>query len=117
MDASKCISYLTIEHRGDISKPFQERMGDWVFGCDVCQDVCPHNRSAPQTTEPGFAIRRPGPSPAIDDILSWTTDDYGRELRGSAMKRAKLPMLKRNAEIAKMNITRVSGSRPAGQCE
>ena len=55
MDASRCISYLTIEHRGDISKPFQKMMGDWVFGCDVCQEVCPYNRSAPTTREPRIA--------------------------------------------------------------
>ncbi len=104
MDASRCISYLTIEHRGDISRPFQEMMGDWVFGCDVCQEVCPFNRRAPLTSAPEFAIGSPGPRPALDDMLSWTEDDYRRELRGSAMKRAKLSMLKRNARIALNNL-------------
>lgn len=103
MDASRCISYLTIEHRGDISKPFQEMMGDWVFGCDVCQEVCPYNREAPTTREPRFAVRPPGPRPALDEILGWSIDDYRDKLHGSAMTRAKLNMLQRNARIAKEN--------------
>ncbi|MCH7840350.1 MAG: epoxyqueuosine reductase, partial [Planctomycetes bacterium] len=107
MDASRCISYLTIEHRGDIPQEFHEKMGDWVFGCDVCQEVCPFNRHAPTTDEPAFAIRPPGPNPPLDDILSWSIEDYRRELRGSAMKRAKLPMLQRNAQIAQKNADRV----------
>ncbi len=112
MDASKCISYLTIEHRGEILKPDQERMGDWIFGCDVCQEVCPYNRDAPFTKESRFAIRSPGADPALDDILSWTTDDYRQELRGSAMKRAKPDMLKRNAQIAVTNLTRSARACP-----
>jgi epoxyqueuosine reductase len=105
MDASRCISYLTIEHRGDISKPFQRMMGDWVFGCDVCQEVCPYNRDAPATREPRFAVRPPGPRPALDEILGWSIDDYGARLRGSTMTRAKLDMLQRNARIALANTT------------
>jgi len=100
MDASRCISYLTIEHRGDISKPFQKMMGDWVFGCDICQEVCPYNSDTPTTREPRFAIRPPGPQPALDDVLGWSVDDYREQLHGSAMIRAKLDMLQRNARIA-----------------
>jgi epoxyqueuosine reductase len=100
MDASRCISYLTIEHRGDISKPFQKMMGDWVFGCDICQGVCPYNREAPTTREPRFALRPPGPQPVLDDVLGWSVDDYHEQLHGSAMIRAKLDMLQRNARIA-----------------
>ncbi|MFH1109160.1 MAG: tRNA epoxyqueuosine(34) reductase QueG [Planctomycetota bacterium] len=105
MDASRCISYLTIEHRGDISKPFQKMMGDWVFGCDVCQEVCPYNRSAPTTREPRFAVRLPGPRPALVEILGWSMDESRAQLRGSAMTRAKLDMLQRNARIASANTT------------
>ncbi len=105
MDASRCISYLTIEHRGDISKAFQKMMGDWVFGCDICQEVCPYNRDAPTTREPRFAIRPPGPQPALDDVLGWSADDYREQLHGSAMTRAKLDMLQRNARIALDNAT------------
>jgi epoxyqueuosine reductase len=97
MDASRCISYLTIERRGEIPAELQPKMDDWVFGCDICQEVCPYNRDAPVTREPRFAIRSPGPRPELDDILSWSAEDYRRKLRGSAMKRAKLDMWQRNA--------------------
>jgi len=103
MDASRCISYLTIEHRGDIDISLQEKMDDWVFGCDVCQEVCPHNRRAPRTTEPAFAVREPGSRLALADLISWTEGDYRKRLQGSAMKRATLPMLQRNARIAGNN--------------
>ncbi len=103
LNASRCISYLTIEHRGDISKPFQEMMGDWVFGCDVCQDVCPHNRKAPDTREPRFAARDPAPAPPLQELLAWNENEYREKLRGSAMSRAKLDMLQRNARIARAN--------------
>lgn len=109
MDARRCISYLTIEHRGEIDPALHEGMGDWIFGCDVCQEVCPFNREAPTTNEPRFAVRSPGPSPVLDDVLGWSIDDYRRELRGSAMKRAKLEMLQRNARIAQRNAQRKSG--------
>lgn len=103
MDASRCISYLTIEHRTEIDTALHEKMGDWVFGCDVCQEVCPHNRKAPTTSEPQFAIRPPGPFLDLRALLEWNAEDYARELRGSAMKRAKLPMLKRNARLVLEN--------------
>ncbi len=100
MDASRCISYLTIEHRGDISRPFQEMMGDWIFGCDVCQDVCPHNRRAPDTHEPRFALRNPAPAPPLKELLAWGEAEYRENIRDSAISRARLDMLKRNAIIA-----------------
>lgn len=106
MDASLCISYLTIEHRDEISQTLSPAVGDWVFGCDVCQEVCPYNREAPVTTEPDFAVRPPGPYPVLGDLLCWNEDDYRRTLRNSAMKRAKLPMVHRNARIALENVSR-----------
>ncbi|NOT01417.1 MAG: tRNA epoxyqueuosine(34) reductase QueG [Phycisphaerales bacterium] len=101
MDASKCISYLTIEHRGEIAGTFHRAMGDWVFGCDVCQEVCPFNRDTPYTTE--FGVGPPGPRPALADIVAWDEDAYRATLKGSATRRAKLPMWKRNAGIAVKN--------------
>ncbi len=100
MDASRCISYLTIEHREPIDPACHEAMGDWVFGCDVCQAVCPHNRKAPETAELRFAIREPGPRPRLSELLNWSEDDYRETLRGSAIKRATYDMLRRNAHIA-----------------
>jgi len=106
MDASRCISYLTIEHRGEVPDDLQSQMGDWVFGCDICQEVCPHNRKAPETTEPRFAVRSPGPAPKLDEIAAWTEDEYRAVLQGHAAKRAKLDMWKRNAAIARENQAR-----------
>ena len=104
MDASRCISYLTIELREEIPQRFQPAIDDWIFGCDICQEVCPYNRGAP--TSQAFPIRPPVPYPPLADILSWTPRDYGTTLRGSAMRRAKLPMLQRNAAIALTNTSR-----------
>ena len=103
MDARRCISYHTIELRSDIPEEFNKSIGDWVFGCDICQEVCPFNHSPPHTTEPQFAIRSPGPHPPLRDILNWQVADYRRTLKGSAMKRARLDMLQRNARIALSN--------------
>jgi epoxyqueuosine reductase len=104
MDASRCVSYLTIEHRGDISRVFSEMMGDWVFGCDVCQQVCPFNRDAPDGGEPRFVAKPGRARPDLASILEWDEEAYQLELRGNAMKRAKLPMMKRNAAIAAKNL-------------
>jgi epoxyqueuosine reductase len=106
MDAARCISYLTIELRAEIPAEFQAAMGDWVFGCDICQDVCPFNRKAPITDVPEFAVRPPNPALSLLQLLNWTPAEYSATLRGSAMKRAKLDMLKRNAQIALQNAER-----------
>ena len=109
MDASRCVSYLTIEHRGDIPPALRPGVGDWVFGCDICQEVCPFNRRAPETTEPGLAARPGVPRPNLDEMLSRSEQDYRKAVRGSAMKRAKFEMLRRNAEIARTNLARAAG--------
>jgi epoxyqueuosine reductase len=103
LDARKCISYLTIENRGEIEPGLAAKMGDWVYGCDVCQDVCPWNRGPPTAIENTMLPRWASGRLDLAEVARWTDLDYQRELRGSAMKRAKLPMLKRNAEIAAGN--------------
>jgi len=106
MDASRCISYLTVELREDIPRKLHAAMGDWVFGCDICQDVCPYNRRSQLQSDPAYAIRAPGPFPPLEDVLGWSEDDYRRTLAGSAMKRATLTMLERNARTALRNLER-----------
>lgn len=113
MDATRCISYLTIEHRGEIDENLRPGMDDWVFGCDVCQEVCPFNRHAAMTREPGFSIRDPGPFPELDRILNWSDKDFADELRGSAAKRATKRMWQRNARIAQQNV-RIGPTEHAG---
>lgn len=107
LDARKCVSYLTIEHRGPIAPELEPHIGDWLYGCDICQDVCPHNRKAPSTPDPAFAPRFPTGTLNVHDVLSWAPDEYRRRLKGSAMKRVKLPVLQRNARIVAGNLARM----------
>jgi epoxyqueuosine reductase len=106
VDATKCISYLTIEHRGEIDERFFSPTGDWLFGCDTCQEVCPQNqptrRSQHSPIHEAYVPRRS----AFDllDVLGWTEDDRRAAFVRSAMKRAKLAMMKRNALIVAGNV-------------
>ena len=102
LDARKCISYLTIEHSGPMNEVQQEATGEWLFGCDICQDVCPFNRRAPASAEPGFIPRFPAGSVVLSEVLAWRANEYNPRLSGSAMKRVKLPILQRNAEAMLM---------------
>jgi epoxyqueuosine reductase len=99
LDARRCISYLTIELRSPIPHAFREGMGDWVFGCDICQEVCPWNRKAPVTQD---AVFRPRPDlEAIDciELLSLSEEQFRRRFRGTALLRAKRRGLLRNAAL------------------
>jgi epoxyqueuosine reductase len=104
LDARKCISYLTIEHRGEIDAELASKFGNWIYGCDICQDVCPFNRKAPAAVDPALAPRFASGTLDLSAIMQWSDEDYQRNLRRSAMKRVKLPMLKRNARIALANL-------------
>ncbi len=109
LDATKCISYLTIELKGDIPMHLREAMGALVFGCDVCQEVCPWNvRFATALKEPAFAarefIREKDARTLARDILALDDDAFREVLKGSPMKRAKLRGLKRNAAVVLGNL-------------
>jgi len=95
---------LTIEHRGEIDAGLAAKMGDWVFGCDVCQEVCPYNRRAPDTAEPRFHAGPTSARPVLADILSWDETAYRAFVGGRACRRANLPTWRRNAAIAKRNL-------------
>ncbi len=102
LDARRCVSYLTIEHRRGIPAEFRAAIGECVFGCDLCQQVCPFNRYCP----PGDAELR-GPSALagtpVVEMLLWTGVDWDRLTRGTAARRAKLEMWLRNAAVAAGN--------------
>ena len=97
LDARRCLAYLTIEHRGDIADEWKPAMGDWLFGCDVCQQVCPWNRKAPPAGEPALAPAAPLPS--LTTLLEMDDAAFRVRFRGSAMRRARRAGLARNAAL------------------
>lgn len=108
IDATKCLSYLTIEHRSPIDVTFYEKFDDWLFGCDICQEVCPHN-------QPKYRTRAMSIHPVYEpkhesfdllDVLGWSEEDRRTAFARSALKRAKLAMFKRNALIVAGNHLR-----------
>lgn len=96
VDSNKCISYATIELRAP-ELPSEIDLSGWLYGCDICQDVCPWNRFEETTLETRFAPREGNVNAELDEILELTPETYAARFRGSAMKRAKLSGLQRNA--------------------
>jgi len=103
LDSNKCISYLTIEKRGPIEENIRSGVGRHVFGCDICQDVCPWNRKAPFTTAAEFQPRDRLVNPALAWLAEMTTEEFREKFRGSPVRRAKRTGLRRNAVIAMGN--------------
>ncbi len=103
LDARLCISYLTIEKRGEIPDELRAGMGRHVFGCDICQDVCPWNRKAPVTSAAEFEPREGLVNPALDWLAGMQPEEFRAVFRGSPVRRAKLSGLRRNAVIAMGN--------------
>ena len=98
VDANLCISHATIESRAaEIPSRVAEHLEGWLYGCDICQDVCPWNEMAKDTDEPRFQPRMGNVNASLANILSLTPETYAQRFRGSAMKRAKLTGLQRNA--------------------
>jgi epoxyqueuosine reductase len=107
LDSNKCIAYLTIEKRGAIAEEMREGMGRQVFGCDICQDVCPWNRKAPATNAEEFQAREGLVNPALEWLAEMSAEEFSEKFRGSPIRRAKRSGLRRNAAIAMGN----SGNR------
>ena len=114
LDASRCISYLTIEHRGEIAAEFHTGIGDRVFGCDICQEVCPYNRRSPLATHPAITGDHTPALVDLLDLLKLRSAEYRRLTKGSAARRARRSMWHRNAAIALGNAGPLS-SRIAGE--
>jgi epoxyqueuosine reductase len=103
LDSNRCISYLTIEKRGAIPEDLRDGMGRHLFGCDICQDVCPWNRKVPVTASPEFQPREGLVNPALDWLAEMSADDFREKFRGSPIRRAKRAGVRRNAVIAMGN--------------
>ena len=106
LDSNRCISYLTIEKRGSIPEDLRAGIGHQVFGCDICQDVCPWNRKAPSSTAPEFAPRAGLVNPALEWLAQMSADEFRDAFRGSPIRRAKRSGVRRNAVIAMGNSGR-----------
>jgi epoxyqueuosine reductase len=109
LDAKRCISYLTIESKGEIPGAFHEAIGSNVYGCDICQDICPYNiKFARQLREPAFAsrdaIRDKDPETLARDLVAMGDEEFRSAFRGSPMKRARRRGLARNAAVVLGNI-------------
>ncbi|HET6637202.1 MAG TPA: tRNA epoxyqueuosine(34) reductase QueG [Gemmatimonadota bacterium] len=111
LDARRCISYWTIEHRGELPAEAEESVGGWLFGCDVCQDVCPWNRDAPETREERLRARSGDWPPALDDLLVVDGEGFDARFGETAIERARRSGLARNAAIVAGNTG--LGSRQA----
>lgn len=107
IDPTRCIAYLTIEKKGAIAEELREGMGRHIFGCDICQDVCPWNSKAPIGTEPEFAPRTEFVNPALDWLASLDADGFREAFRKSPIKRAKLNGVRRNVVTAMGNSGRL----------
>ncbi len=103
MDATKCISYLTIEHRAPIVPELMEQMGRQVFGCDICQEVCPWNRKAVLSSDPELEARPKLVNPALEVLAQMDEAEFERLFNGSPVRRAGFLGLKHNVAIAMGN--------------
>jgi epoxyqueuosine reductase len=108
LDARRCISYLTIELKGSIPVELRARMGNWIFGCDACQEACPYvRRYTPASVEPAF---RPASvdraAPRLADVLGWDAAAFNERYKGTAVRRARWRGLLRNACVAAGNSAR-----------
>lgn len=100
IDARRCISYLTIEHRGSIPEEWRPAIGNRIFGCDDCQLVCPWNREAAVTRDVDFAVRHGLDQPALTELLGWSEAEFLDKTRGMALRRAGYNGFLRNVAVA-----------------
>lgn len=109
LDARRCISYLTIEHRQELTPEQQGMIGNWLVGCDICQEVCPFNRKAPESRVAEFRPRFAEAAVALTEVLHMNAEAYRAKFRHSAVKRVKLPVLQGNARAIEANMAQRKG--------
>ncbi len=100
LDAKRCISYLTIEHKGVIPEEFREPMANRIYGCDDCQLICPWNRFAVSTDETDFEIRNNLDAVSLLSLFAWTEEEFLKKLEGTAIRRIGIERWQRNIAIA-----------------
>jgi epoxyqueuosine reductase len=103
LDSNRCLSYLTIEHRGDLPGEHRHALGSHVYGCDICQEVCPYNQPAPHSSDAAWQPRSGLDLPALVDLSRRSDAEWAVVLKGSPMKRAKVAGLRRNIDVALRN--------------
>jgi epoxyqueuosine reductase len=105
IDAPRCLSFQTIEQRGAIPRELRPQLGDWVFGCDVCQEVCPYTGAAADDPDPAFLPRSVEHAfPSLTGLLTMSSCTFRQRYRGTAVLRAKRAGMARNAAVALGNI-------------
>ncbi len=110
LDANRCISALTIEDHGPVAESFRPHFGNWIFGCDLCQEVCPWNRHAPGTEDPELQSIKNEEMPSLVELLSLDKSAFRKKFHGSPILRAKRVGLLRSAAIA-------LGNHPLANCD
>jgi epoxyqueuosine reductase len=113
LDARRCISYLTIEHKGSIPEPLRALIGNRVYGCDDCQMVCPWNRFAQASGEADFAVRNGLDDATLVELFAWSESDFNDKLAGSAIRRIGHERWLRNLAVGLGNALRMLGDAPA----
>jgi len=106
LDSGRCLSYLTIEHRGDVPPKYHASIGTQVYGCDICQEVCPYNQPAPISGDSSWQPRAGLDLPRLVDLARRSDDQLRALIKGTPMTRAKVAGLRRNLDIALVNATR-----------
>ena len=102
LDSNKCISYLTIEHRGELPDELTPKFENWIFGCDICQDVCPWNRFQQPTDERSFFPRGGNVAPDLEALETITPEEFSARFKGSPAKRTKREGLVRNVKAVRV---------------
>ena len=106
LDSGRCLSYLTIEHRGEVPAEYHAAIGAQIYGCDICQEVCPYNQPAPASQDSPWQPRAGLDLPRLVDLASRSDDELRSLIKGTPMTRAKVSGLRRNLDIALVNAAR-----------